>query len=254
MTEEIENKSEENSQYPAASHGSSFRRKYIPALKAAFPYTLPVMLVYFLLALTYGLMMKNNGFSFLYPMFMAIIIYGGSVEFIIADMLTGPFKPLEAFLVTFIVNARHLFYGISMLPKYKGTGAKKPYLIFAMSDETFAVNSSAKIPKNIDKGCFYFWVSLLDQVFWVSGAALGGLIGSILPIDTHGIEFAMTAMFVEIFTDNFLKEKDHSSSFIGLAVPFACLLIFGSSDFLIPSMIVMLAIFMASYLLKRRTK
>ncbi|MDD6154967.1 MAG: AzlC family ABC transporter permease [Eubacteriales bacterium] len=197
---------------------------------------------YFFLSLTYGLMMKSNGYSFIYPMFMAMVIYGGSVEFIVADMLLGSFDPLAAFLVAFMVNARHLFYGLAMLSKYRGVGKKKFYLIFAMSDETFAVNSSAVIPRGVDHGWFYFWVSLLDQLSWVLGAMCGGLFGSLIQFDVKGIGFAMTAMFLSIFADNFSKEKNHASSFAGLAASLACLLIFGPDDFLIPSMISILVI------------
>lgn len=180
--------------------------------------------------------MKVSGFSFVYPMLMSLLIFGGSLEFIMVEMLLSPFAPLQVFIMALLIQARHLFYGISMLGKFKGTGWKKFFLIFGMCDETFSVNYTAKIPEGVDKGWFMLWVTFLNQFYWVSAATTGGLIGSLLKFDTTGISFVMTAMFVVIFLEQWLKEKNHVSSLMGIAVSVLCLICFGADSFMLPTM------------------
>lgn len=209
------------------------RRK---ALKAAFPCTIPIFTGFWFLGLTYGIYMKVSGFSFVYPMLMSLLIFGGSLEFITVEMLLSPFAPLQVFIMALLIQARHLFYGISMLEKFKGMGWKKFFLIFGMCDETFSVNYTAEIPEDVDKGWFMLWVTFLNQFYWVSAATTGGLIGSLLKFDTTGISFVMTAMFVVIFLEQWLKEKNHVSSLMGIAVSVLCLICFGADSFMLPTM------------------
>ena len=210
------------------------RRK---ALKAAFPCTIPIMTGFIFLGTAYGIYMNASGFSFVYPLFMSMLIYGGSLEFVAVEMLLSPFAPLQVFIMALLIQARHLFYGISMLDKFRGTGWKKFYLIYGMCDETFSVNYTADIPEDVDRGWFMFFVTLLNQFYWVASATTGGIISSLLKINTDGISFVMTAMFVVIFMDQWLKEDQHLSSLIGLGVSLICLLIFGVDSFMIPTMI-----------------
>lgn len=212
------------------------------AFRAAFPYTIPIFAGFWFLGLTYGIYMNVSGFSFWYPMIMSITIFAGSIEFVTVSMLLGTFHPLQAFLMTLMINARHLFYGISMLDKYKGTGWKKIYLIFGMCDESFSINYTAKIPEDTDPGWFMFFVTLLDHIYWFSGALLGGIFGSLIRFDTEGIEFVMTAMFVVIFLEQWLKEKNHTSGILGLGISIICLLVFGADSFIIPSMMIILVV------------
>lgn len=214
----------------------------ITALKAAFPNSLPVMAGYGFLGLTYGIYMHQLGFNFLYPMLMAVTIYAGSVEFIIGNMLMGGFNPVQAFMMALMVNARHLFYGLAMLDKYKGLGWKKFFLIFGLTDETFAIISSRPIPKDVDKGWYLLWLTWLDETYWVIGATVGGLIGPVLTFNLKGLEFVLTAMFVAIFADNWVREKDHTSSLSGLVVTGLCLIIFGADSFIIPSMVAIMLV------------
>ncbi len=210
------------------------------AFKAAFPYTIPIFAGFWFLGLTYGIYMNVSGFSFLYPMLMSITIFAGSMEFITANMLLGSFNPVQAFLMTLMINARHLFYGISMLDRFRGTGLKKLYLIFGMCDETFSINYTAEIPSDVDRGWFMFFVTLLNHFYWFSGSALGGIFGSFIHFDTEGLDFVMTAMFVVIFMEQWLKDKQHISALLGLGISILCLLIFGADNFIIPSMAAML--------------
>lgn len=205
------------------------------ALKCAFPHTIPIMTGFLFLGMSYGIYMHVSGLSFWYPMLMAMTIFAGSVEFVCVNFLLGAFNPLQAFIVTLILNARHIFYGISMLDRFKGMGWKRIYLIFGMCDETFSVNYTADIPKDVDSGWFMFFVTLLNQIYWVLGATLGGLFGSLITFNTEGLDFVMTAMFVVIFLEQYLKDKNHLSSYIGLGVSLLMLIFFGADNFMIPA-------------------
>lgn len=208
----------------------------LKALRAAFPYTLPICAGFGFIGLAYGVYTNTSGFSFIYPMLTSLTVFGGSLEFVTVTMLLSTYAPLQALLMALMIQARHLFYGISMLEKYKGTGAKKLYLIFGLCDETFSINYSADIPDDVDKGWFMFFVTLLNHIYWVVGATAGGLLGSLITFNTTGIDFVMTAMFVVIFIDQWMKEKSHISSLIGVVLSAACLVIFGSDYFMIPTM------------------
>ena len=210
------------------------------AFRAAFPHTIPIFAGFWFLGMAYGIYMNALGFSFVYPTLMALFIFGGSLEFVAGSMLVASFAPVQALLLALIIQARHLFYGIAMLDRFRGLGWKRPYLIFGMCDETFSINYAADIPQDVDRGWFMFFVTLLNQVYWVSGAALGGLLGGVLPFDTTGVEFAMTALFLVIFLEQWLKERQHITALIGLGATIACRLVFPVDSFLIPTMIVIL--------------
>lgn len=210
------------------------------ALKAAFPYTIPIFAGFWFLGLAYGIYMNVSGFSFWYPMIMSLIIFGGSLEFVAVSMLLSPFAPVQTLTMTLIIQARHIFYGISMLDRFKGMGWKKFYLIFGMCDETFSINYTAKIPEDVDQGWFMFFVTLLNHFYWVSGATLGGIVGSFLNFNTAGLDFVMTAMFVVIFLEQWLKEKKHYTALIVLFSALVCRLGFGADNFMIPTMICIL--------------
>ena len=217
-------------------------KKIKAAFFAAFPNTIPILAGFLFLGIAYGIYMNQSGFKFYYPMFMSFIIFAGSVEFATVSWLLGSFDPVNIFFLTLMINARHLFYGLSMLEKYNIPGWKKLYLIYGMCDESFSINATVDVPKDIDRGLFMFFVTMLNQIYWVAGATIGGIFGSFIPFDTKGIEFVMTALFVVIFLENWLKEKDHSASVIGLFISFICLIIFKGTNFIIPSMIIILSI------------
>ena len=209
---------------------ASHTRKSLAALKAAFPYTLPIFAGFWFLGLAYGLLMNKSGFAFYWPMVMAMTIFSGSVEFVAVGMLRGSFHPLQSFVIALLICARHLFYGISMLDKFKGMGWKKFPLIYGMCDETFSINYTAKIPEGIDSGWFMLWVTVLNYFYWMSGATL---------------DFVMTAMFVTIFMEQWMKESDHTASVLGLVISAFCLVAFGADSFVVPAMVMMLLCFMS---------
>ena len=207
------------------------------AFKAAFPYTVPILSGFLFLGIAYGIYMNASGFRPFYPMVMSAVIFAGSMEFVTVNLLLGAFDPLRAFLLTLMVNARHIFYGISLLEKYKGTGAKKPYLIFGLCDESFSINCTIDPPETIDRGWFMFFVTVLNHFYWVLGSSLGGILGPFLHFNTKGIEFVMTALFIVIFIERWTKEPKHYSALLGLVLPILCLYLFGSENFIIPSML-----------------
>ena len=210
------------------------------ALKAAFPYTIPVFTGFTFLGISYGVLMTVSGFPIWCPILISMIVYGGSLQYAAVAMLLSAFAPLEVFVVALVVQARHLFYGITMIEKYKGTGWKKFFLIFGMSDETFSINCSTQPPEGVDNSWFMLWVTLLDWGYWVVGTALGALLGNFIRFNTEGLDFAMTAMFVVIFIEQWLKDKKHYSALIGMAASVICLVVFGADSFLIPTMLCIL--------------
>lgn len=220
----------------------SSRVKLKSAFKAAFPHTIPIFAGFWFLGMTYGIYMNVSGFSFWYPMLMSLTIFAGSAEFVAVNLLLGAFNPLQALAMTLMINARHLFYGISMLDKYRGNGLKDIYMIFGMCDESFSINYTADIPEDVDKGWFMFFVTLLNHCYWFFGATLGGIFGSLIHFNTEGLDFVMTAMFVVIFMEQWMKEKNHVSALVGIGISLICLIAFGAGNFIIPAMIGILGV------------
>lgn len=212
------------------------------AFRVAFPYTVPIFAGFLFLGIAYGIYMNSLGFHAIYPIIMSLVIFAGSMEFVAANLLMGSFNPISAFFLTLMVNARHLFYGISILDKYRGIGKKKWYMIFGLCDESFAINNTIEIPKTVDKGWVMFFVTLLNNIYWVTGAALGGIFGTYIKFNTEGLEFVMTALFVVIFIEQWMKEEKHLSSLVGLGASVVCLIIFGGNQFIIPAMIAILGL------------
>lgn len=211
--------------------------------KTAFFDTIPVMTGYLFLGIGFGIIMQQNGFGLGWAAVMSLFIYAGSMQYVGVGLLTGGAGLVTAALATLLVNARHLFYGISMINAYKGTGKKKPYLIFALTDETYSLVSREQLPRGVDRNSYFFLVSLFDQCYWVAGTVLGSLAGSLIPMNFEGIDFALTALFVTIFVEQWLSSKDHFPAIVGVVSAAVCLLLFGPDTFLIPTMILITAIF-----------
>ncbi len=206
-------------------------------VRAAFRDTVPVLTGYVFLGFGFGILMHQNGFGLPWAAAMSLFIYAGSMQYVGVSLLASGADLLTAAMTTLLVNARHLFYGISMIDAYKGTGKKKPYLIFALTDETYSLVSQTEPPEGVSRLSYCFLVSLFDHIYWVSGTILGSLAGSFLPINYEGVEFALTALFVTIFVEQWLSSKNHLPAITGVAATLLCLLIFGKDIFLIPSMV-----------------
>ena len=225
------------------------------AAKAAFPHTVPVMAGYLFLGTAFGILLRSKGFGPVWALGMSLFIYAGSMQFVAAGLLAAAFSPLTALLVTLMVNARHLFYGLSMLEPFEKMGWRKPYMVFSLTDETYALLNGMPRPKTTADYDVFFWISLLNQCYWVLGSLVGNLAGEWLAFDTDGIAFAMTALFLVIFAEQWLgaeKEKPekgfflaHGPALIGVSVSIVSLVIFGPANFLLPAMGGLLVLFAA---------
>ena len=221
--------------------------KYKKAFLAAFPLTLPICAAFLFLGFSYGFFICSKGFSPWYPFFTSMLVFAGSMEFVLVGMLLSAFNPWYCYLMTLMVNSRHLFYGLSMLEKFKDTGWKKIYLIFGMCDESFAINVSTSPPDGVDKRWFMTFVTLLNQIYWVVGSTIGGIMGSSIKINTQGLDFALVALFVAIFVSQWQNSTNHNPAIIGILLPLVCLVILGPQSFVPPAMLLMLILFITAY-------
>ena len=210
-------------------------------LRIAFLDTVPVMTGYVFLGFGFGILMQNCGYGVLWSGAMSLFIYAGSMQYVAVSLFNSGASLLTAAVTAFMVNARHLFYGISMVDAYKGMGRKKPYLIFGLTDETYSLVSQLQLPQGISRSGYCFLVTLFDHCYWVVGTVLGALAGTLLPINYEGVDFALTALFVTIFVEQWLSTKNHRPAIIGVAVTALCLILFGTEIFLIPSMLIIAA-------------
>ena len=199
--------------------------------------TLPVMAGYVVLGSGFGVLMRVNGYGLLIAVLMSVLIYAGSAQYVGIRLITSGASLITVAMTTLLVNARHLFYGISMIDHYKGAGKRKPYLIFALTDETYSLVCDGEGPKGVDKHKYWFLISLFNQCYWIIGTVIGSIVGSLIKFNTTGIEFSMTALFVTVFVEQWLSTKEHRPALIGLGASVLCLLVFGSEKFLIPAMI-----------------
>ena len=206
-------------------------------LKTAFFKTIPVLTGYLFLGIGFGILLQKSGYGLLASLAMSVCIYAGSMQYVAVGLLTSGASLITTAFTTLMVNARHLFYCISMVEPYKDAGKKKPYLIFALTDETYSLVCSGDYPEGADPHQYCFLLSLLNQIYWVTGSVLGTLLGSVLPFDSTGIDFAMTALFVTVFVEHWKSTKNHIPALVGVGASVICLLIFGADQFLIPSMI-----------------
>ena len=212
-------------------------------VRKAFTATIPVMTGYLVLAIGFGILLKTKGYGVGWSLAMSGFIYAGSMQYLAIDLLCGGASLITTAVTTLMVNARHLFYGISMIDRYKNVGKKKPYLIFALTDETYSLVCSEESVKGIKEPKeYYFLVSLFNQSYWVTGSVIGSLLGDVIPFNVEGIDFALTALFVTIFVEQWLTTKNHLPALVGITSSIACLLVFGTDRFLIPTMIIIVAL------------
>ena len=206
------------------------------ALKTVFLDTVPVMTGYLFLGISFGILLGEAGYGLPWAFSMALFMYAGSAQFLSVSLLANHASVLSSAIAIFLLNARHIFYGISLIDTYKDTGKKKPYLIFALTDETYSLVTQNQPPEGMQKHTYCFLVSLLDHIYWIAGCVIGSVAGNFIPISFEGIDFVLTALFVTLFTEQWLSNKNHWPAIIGVVSMVVCLLIFGSDIFLIPSM------------------
>ena len=212
------------------------------ALRTALPATVPVMTGYLCLGAAFGILLRTAGYGIGWSIAMSMICYCGSMQFVGVSLLTVAFDPFQALLMSVMVNARHAFYGLSMLEKYRGTGPVRPVLICTLTDETFSLVSTLDPPAGVERRDFYFWITLLDYLYWLTGSAIGNLLGGVLPFDSTGMDFALTALFVVLFLEQWKKKENRPAGIIGLVCTAASLAVFGPDNLVIPAMVLMLAV------------
>ena len=220
---------------------------YKAAFKAAFPHTLPVMTGYLFIGIAYGVMFADKGNNFLWAGLMSLLVYAGSGQYLAVNFFDPSVSLFQVVFLTFMVNVRHIFYGLSLLDKFKVSGKKKPYMIFSLTDETYSLYFLTKTPSNVDEGKFLFALSILDQSYWVIGSMIGGLAGTLIPFDSTGIDFAMTALFIVIFVEQWLEKKNRFPAIIGVVASVISLLIFGKDSFILPAMIIIMIVLLSSH-------
>lgn len=211
-------------------------------MKYAFKQSLPVMAGYIVLGMGFGILLKTKGYGVAWAFFMSLFIYAGSMQYVTINLMAGGATVLSTVLVTLMVNARHLFYGISMIERYRNTGPYKPYLLFGLTDETYSLVCSGNVPEGVDEKKYFFVLTFLNQCYWIIGSVVGSLLGSLITFNTAGIEFSMTALFLVVFVEQWKSVKNHTSAVVGVGISVACLLVFGAERFLIPTMIAITAI------------
>lgn len=210
-------------------------------LREAFVSTTPVLAGYVVLGMGFGILLSSKGYGPVWALAMSLFIYAGSMQYLAIDLIAGGASLITAALTTLMVNARHLFYGVSMIEGYKGMGKCKPYAIFALTDETYSlVCQDDRHETQEERHCYAFWVSVLDQSYWVTGSLIGAWLGQIIPFSVEGIDFALTALFVTVFLEQWLSTKDHASAIIGVVSSVVCVVVFGPGSFLIPAMTVII--------------
>ena len=213
-------------------------------VRFAFYKTIPVLLGYLFLGLAFGLLLQEAGYSFWWALLCSGIVYAGSIQFVLVEFLSGGTGFLTVAVMTLLINSRHAFYGLSFVEKFRKMKTY-PYMIFSLTDETYSLLCSLKVPEGIDEKKAMFLIALFDQLYWVTGSVLGAALGQVLPFDMTGIDFAMTALFVTIFVDQWREAKSHLPAIVGLCSAAVCLLIFGGSNFILPSLIITVGILMA---------
>lgn len=205
-------------------------------VRFAFTQSIPVMLGYIFLGIAFGLMLHDAGYGFWWAFLTSVVIYAGSMQFVLVTLLTGGASLIYAAVMTLFINGRHLFYGLSFIEKFRGMGKAYPYMIFSLTDETYSVLCGLKVPEGLNERRVSFLIALFDHLYWITGSVLGGMIGEVLLFDTTGIDFSMTALFVVIVLNQWLESKEHRPALIGALIGFICLLIFGANQFLLPAL------------------
>lgn len=221
------------------------RSGYGKAFRAAFLFTIPVLTGYLFIGIAFGVMYQERGYNFLWAILMSILVYAGSGQYLAVNFFAPGVSLLQVIFLEFMVNVRHIFYGLSLLERFSEMGKKKLYMIFSLTDETYSLFFITRVPEDVDEHKFMFAIALLDQLYWIAGSAIGAVAGSVIPFDATGIDFAMTALFVVIFVEQWLTSGKHLPALVGIFAGVICLLLFGSENFILPTMLCIMVILLS---------
>ncbi len=228
------------------------KNTYKAAYKAAFPHTIPVMTGYLFIGIAFGVMFANKGYNFAWAGLMSLLVYAGSGQYLAVNFFEPSVSLFQVVFLSFMVNVRHIFYGLSLLDKFKVSGKKKPYMIFSLTDETYSLYFLTKTPPDVDEGKFLFALSTLNQSYWIIGSMIGALAGSLIPFNSKGIDFAMTALFIVIFVEQWLEKKNRFPAVVGVLASLVCLLVFGKDSFILPSMIIIMIVLLSNHKIEEK--
>lgn len=217
---------------------------YKEAIVKAFPYTIPVLTGYLFIGGAFGVMFADQGYNILWAILMSVVVYAGSGQYLAVNFFVPGFSLVQAAFLTIMVNIRHVFYGLSLVERYNRFGKKRWYMIFGMTDETYSLICTTNVPEGVDEEKFLFSITLLDQLYWILGTIIGSFLATAIGFSSEGVEFAMTALFIVMFIELWYRRTNRPAELIGLAVSFICLLIFGANNFVLPTMILIIAILM----------
>lgn len=206
-------------------------------LKFALFQTLPVLFGYLFLGIAFGLLLQNTGFDFLWALLISTFVYAGSMQFVLVSLLGNQIGLFSIALLTLTINSRHIFYGLTFIEKFKTMGKAYPYMVFSLTDETYSLLCSAKVPDNLEENKVFFFMAVFDQLYWITGSVIGAIVGQLITFNSTGIDYAMTALFIVIFVEQWLSSKTHLPSFIGIICGIFCLLVFGPDNFILPSLL-----------------
>lgn len=212
------------------------KKEILREIRFAFTQTIPVLLGYIFLGIAFGLLLQDAGYSFWWAFFCSLVIYAGSMQFVLVTLLTGGVSLIYAAVMTLFINGRHIFYGLSFIEKFRKMGSAYPYMIFSLTDETYSVLCSLKVPDRMSEKRVSFLIALFDHSYWIIGSVLGAVIGELITFDTRGIDFSMTALFVVIVLNQWMESREHRPAIIGAVIGIVCLFLFGADKFLLPAL------------------
>ncbi|MCI8895697.1 MAG: branched-chain amino acid ABC transporter permease [Lachnospiraceae bacterium] len=218
---------------------------YGKAFRAAFPYTIPVLTGYLFIGIAFGVMYQEKGYNFIWAALMSILVYAGSGQYLAVNFFAPSVSFLSVIFMTFMVNVRHIFYGLSLLERFAKMGKQRLYMMFSLTDETYSLYFITNVPKDVDEHKFLLAIALLDQSYWVLGSVIGAVAGALIPFPTTGIDFAMTALFLVIFVEQWLGSRNHIPALAGLGCGLVCLLVFGRDNFILPTMICIMVLLLS---------
>lgn len=210
---------------------------YKIAYKKAFPYTIPVLTGYLFIGIAFGVMFAEVGYNFLWATLMSLLVFAGSGQYLATYFFQPGYSLVQVVFLTLMVNIRHIFYGVSLLKRFQGMGLRKWYMVFGLTDETYSLLCTTKTPEGVEEDKFLFAIATLDQLYWVAGTIIGSLMGTYIPFNSQGIEFAMTALFVVIFVEQWMDRSKRIPELIGIACGVVCLNLFGADQFVLPAMV-----------------
>ena len=215
---------------------------FVKALKDAFPYTIPVLTGYLFMGAAFGVMFADMGYSVLWAILVSTVVYAGSGQYLAVNFFVPGFSLIQAALLTIMVNIRHVFYGLSLVVRYNRFGRKRWYMIFGLTDETYSLVCTTKVPEGVDEEDFVFSITLLDHIYWVVGAAMGSLLATTVRFNSQGIEFALPALFLVMFIEMWCRRSNRLPELIGVLCALVCLIVFGADSFVLPAMLLMIAV------------